>query len=248
MAPIHRARAAAPRDAPPRAIRCDRPRAVPALVFALTALALAGCAQLPTRPGSEPPSSFMASARRGSVEAAGVLIAGWHTGLVLPADELGGLRVLLVHDPGARYVSLGWGNRRFYMAAHPGSGDALAALFPSRSALLVQTFASASDAMPVEGRLEWVCADRAELWRIDTFVRDSLQWRSGRALDLGAGARTQGEFYASSAHYDALHTCNTWTLAALQFAGFPVKAAGVLFAGQAGRRIRTLPMCPPPAG
>lgn len=232
-----------------QADKCFR---VGALACALAALALAlalpGCAELPSTPSGAPPASFLPDMHGAARQAVGVQIAGWHSGLVLSATELGMLQGLLVHAAGARYVSIGWGNRRFYRAAHPGSGDALAALFPSRSVLLVQTFAHASDAVAASGRVDWVCADRTQLWRIDLYVRDSLQLRSGRALDLGAGPRRDGQFYASSAHYDAFHTCNTWTVATLQFAGYPVTAAGVVFAGQVGRRIRSLPMCPPRAG
>ncbi len=229
-------------------------------MYSLALLALSGCAELPGRPGGAPPPGFMASQRGPQVQAVGVLIARWHTGLVLPSTELGPLRALLRYDPTARYLSIGWGNRRFYTAAHPNSGDALAALLPSRSVLLVQGLAGAADATPADGRLEWVCADRGELWRLAAYVHDSLQWQSGRPangpasgpsevpvqwpVELGAGLLPESRFYASSAHYDAFHTCNTWTLAALQYAGLHVSAAGVLFAGQVGRRIRHLPMCP----
>lgn len=135
------------------------------------------------------------------------------------------------------------GDRRFYMAAHPNSGDALAALFPSPSVVLVQTLSSAADAVPPGGRLQWVCADRAELGKLDAYVRDSLRWRSGTPIELEAGPLPDSRFYASSAHYDALHTCNTWTAAALQFAGLRIRAAGVLFAAQVRRRVQSLPTC-----
>jgi len=213
----------------------------------LVALWLSGCAELPTAPSGGPPATFLAGASVGATQAVGVLIAGWHTGLLLPSDELGVLKVLQ-HDPATPYVSLGWGNRRFYMARHPGSGDALAALLPSSSVLLVQTLAHASDAVPAEGRIKWVCIDRAELWRLQVYLHDSLQWRLGQPLVVGAGPLPHGRFYASSERYDAFHTCNTWTLAALQFAGLPVMAEGVLFAAQVARRIQALPACPPASG
>jgi hypothetical protein len=222
------------------------PRAWTVACWLLT-LWLSGCAALPTGPSGAPPPTFLAGLSGGRTPVVGVLIAGWHTGLVLPADELGLLRERLQHNPTARFASVGWGNRRFYMETHPSSGDALAALFPSSSALLVQAVANASDAVPADGRLEWLCADRDQLWKLDRYLIDSLRWRSGRPLDLGPGPLADSRFYASSARYDAFHDCNTWTVAALQFAGLPVTAAGVLFAGQVARRIQALPACPLPA-
>lgn len=207
-------------------------------------LALSACAELPGTAGGVPSPKLPTGARTSNGQAVGVLIARWHTGLVVPSGELGSLRVLLRSDPAARYVSVGWGDRRFYTAAHPNSADAFAALFPSRSVLLVQTVASASDAVPADGRVEWICADRIELWRLDIYLRDSLRWRAAGPVELGPGPLPESHFYASGARYDAFHTCNTWTLAALQFAGLPVRALGVLLAGQVGRRIRALPMCP----
>lgn len=204
------------------------------------ALWLSGCAALPNGPSGAPPASFLAS---NSPESVGVLIAGRHTGLVLPADELGMLRDRLQLTSNAHFVSIGWGNRRFYMANPPDSGDALAAVFPSESVLLIQAIVRTADATPSAGELEWLCLDRNELWRLDSYLSDSLQWRGGRPLQLGPGPLPQSRFYASGVRYDAFNNCNTWTIGALQFAGVPVTSSGVLFAGQVARRIGTLPAC-----
>lgn len=224
-----------------------RPRDPLLLVATLLALSLAACAELPPGPSGPPPQAFLERSGSGT-QAVGVLIARWHSGLVLPADELGRLGERLVRGSSARFVSVGWGDRRFYMAAHPASGAALGALFPSRSVLLVQTVTAALDGVPADGRLEWICVDRDELWRLDDYLSDSLRWRSGAPLELGPGPLPDSRFYASSGRYDAFHNCNTWTLAALQFARLPVSAAGVLFAGQVAARTQTLAGCAAPAG
>jgi Protein of unknown function (DUF2459) len=172
-----------------------------------------------------------------------VLIAGWHSGLVLPSRELGPLAPLLAHGSHARYLSFGWGNRRFYMAAHPGSGDALAALFRSPSVLFVQRMSSPAELLDEPSRIHWLCADREELWRLDSYIEQSLSRRGGRWIDLGRGPFPGSAFYASTRHYSLAHTCNTWTLGALQFAGLPVRARGVILASQASARLRPLRVC-----
>lgn len=205
---------------------------------------LGGCAQMPAHTGP-PPSSFEAlGANRLPLEI-GIPVAGWHTGLVLPAEELGPLRPLMRREPQARYVSFGWGNRRFYMATRPRSGDAVAALFRSPSALFVQPGGAPADLLASDAHIHWACVTREQLWRLDRYIEKSLS-RPDRPVDLGAGPLPGSRFYASTGHYSALHTCNTWTAAGLQYAGLPVRASGVLFASQVDRRIRALRACPAP--
>lgn len=205
---------------------------------------LGGCAEMPARTGT-PPSSFEArSANRPPLEI-GILVAGWHTGLLLPASELGPLRPLARGGHRAGYLSFGWGNRRFYMARQPGSGDAIAALVRSPSALFVQRGAAPADLLASDAHIHWACVTREQLWRLDRYIEKSLS-RPDRPVDPGPGPLPGSRFYASTGHYSALHTCNTWTAAGLQYAGLPVRASGVLFASQVDRRIRALRACPAP--
>jgi hypothetical protein len=174
-----------------------------------------------------------------------VLVAGWHSGIVLPAGELGPLGSLR-EDPRARYFSFGWGNRRFYMATHPDSGAAVAALFPSPSTLFVQAVSAPTDLLGENAQIHWVCADSDELWLLASYIERSLSEPEGKPIDLGTGRASNSRFYASTGHYSAVHTCNTWTVAALQYAHLPVRAGGVLFASQVDSRVGALRACPGP--
>ena len=204
---------------------------------------LCGCVEMPVTTGTPPPPSFLPSAANHVPLEIGVLVAGWHSGIVLPTDELGPLGSLR-EAPHGNYLSFGWGNRRFYMAAHPGPGEAVAALFPSPSALFVQAVSTPTELLAANARIHWVCADRAELWRIASYIEHSLSHPGAEPIDLGAGPVPESRFYASTGHYSAVHTCNTWTVAALQYAHLPIRAAGVLFASQVDRRVGSLRACP----
>lgn len=204
---------------------------------------LCGCAEMPTHAGPPPPV-FLASGTSHAPFAIGVLVAGWHTGLVLPAGELGPLQPLVQGNPRTKYLSFGWGNRRFYMAAHPGSGDAVAALFRSSSAVFVQEGTAPAELAASDTQIHWLCANREELWRVDRYIEASLYLPKGKPVNLGSGPLPASRFYASTEHYSAVHTCNTWTVTALQYAGLPVRAGGVIFADQAAARIRALRPCP----
>ncbi len=214
---------------------------------ALAATLLCGCGAppravaAPALPRVLPGHSRVETAGRAAV--IGVLFAGWHTGLILPVSELGPLRSVLQVKPGERYVSFGWGNRRFYMSTHPPLAEALAALFRSPSTVLVEGAPTVEDLLPSAGTYRWLCANRTEVRRLVAYLLESLRERGGKPIVLGAGPVSNSEFLASGERYDALHTCNTWTAAALQNAGLAIRAAGVIFSSQLKDRLRNLSSC-----
>ncbi len=172
---------------------------------------------------------------------------GWHTGLIVRPQSLGRLWPnLRPWFPHARYLLIGWGNRRFYMAPHPGLRAALAALVPSRSVLLVQGLHAAPSRSPAlyGTRIRWLCLSRTGLHRLADDLNDSFKrQRAGQLVPVGPEPSTNGEFFASTGIYDAVHTCNTWVAAALHAGGLPVRARGVLFATQVMRQLTALPAC-----
>ena len=229
------------------------------LPFTAAAALLCGCAGFSRpAPAPAPPPTFLPAPAGGSPRelVIGVLVTAWHSGLILPARELASLKALLPRYAHERYVSFGWGNRRFYMSAHPTPEDAVAALFSSPSVLLIQAAPTAQELVPQGGTLRWLCADRGEVWRMDVYLRDALRRVGGKPVRLGPGPHADSAFFASRERYDALHTCNTWTAAALVFAGLPVRAGHVIFSGQIERLAGNLRGCPrnpatvgrPPAG
>jgi len=218
-------------------------RSIPVVLAATLLCACAGFSR--PAPTVAPTSSFppIRPAARGAPLVIGVLVAGWHTGLILPLRELGPLSSLSSRYPGDRYLSFGWGNRRFYMASHPSPMDAIRALFSSPSAMLVQGAPTSLALVDSTDHLRWLCADRRQVIRLDTYVRDALRKRSDEPILLRAESQINGAFYASGERYDVLHTCNTWTAAALEYAGLPVRAGGVVFSSQLAGQVRKLPAC-----
>lgn len=173
----------------------------------------------------------------------GVLVAGWHSGLILPSPELGPLKALLPRYAHQRYVSFGWGNRRFYMSAHPSLSDAIAALFSSPSVVLVRSAPTLRGLGPNGAGYHWLCADRTQVSRIDAYLSHAFRRSHRKLVRLAAGPGLDSAFYASKERYDALHTCNTWTAEALAYAGLPVHAGDVIFSSQIVPLIRKLPAC-----
>ncbi len=214
---------------------------------AAAAALLCGCAgPRRTAPIPAPPPAFLASRTPASScpLAIGVLIEGWHSGLILPVGELGPLGPLLPRYPDERYTSFGWGNRRFYMSPHPTFAEAVSALFSSPSVVLVEGAPTWRALSSSGAQLHWLRADQDEIWRMDAYLRRTLGSPGARARRLGRGLQADSAFYASPERYDALHTCNTWTADALQNAGYPIHDHGVIFSSQLERLIEKLPACP----
>lgn len=169
-----------------------------------------------------------------------VLSNGFHSQLVLPSADLRGpLAAFQADFPSARWLAFGWGERRFFMAPHPGIGTALRAVFPAASALLVTGLAQA----PTPGAGERVLPLRVSqtgLRRISDYLWSCVKVSAqGVPRRLASGPQPDSAFYASTGTYDLFHTCNTWTAAALRAGGIPVRG-GVITAGQLERRIARL--------
>lgn len=210
------------------------------LGIACGVLLVPGCTTLNPAAGSAAHRRGAELTRATSDEPLWVFDAGWHTGLVLSRAEMGpSLAGLLRRSPRARYFVWGWGNRHYYMAAQPTSAMGLAALFPSRSVVLVQACRHSPAVCLFPGtRLRAVAVSRGGIGRLDDYLARSL--RKGAHGDLqpiAPGPYPHSEFFASGLSYDAFHTCNTWTAEALQAAGLPVSSGGVVFAGQVWRQL-----------
>ncbi len=168
-----------------------------------------------------------------------VIARGWHTDIGLPVDEVTGPLATLERDfPGIRFMVFGFGERDYLMARSAGSGEMLAALFPSKSAILM----TALRAPPTEAFAdEHVVTLRLTQDGVDRMAE--LIWRAlektadGSAYRLADGPYPGSTFYASNETYDAFHTCNTWTALLLRSGGLPINPDGVLFTGQVMQQV-----------
>jgi uncharacterized protein (TIGR02117 family) len=200
---------------------------VRAHVVALLAGWLAGCAAMPTdAPVPNGDTTIYVVAR------------GWHTDIGLPVDAVTGPLASLEQDfPGVRFMVFGFGERRFYMARDTGSGEMLAALLPSESAILMTALrAPPSDAFAGQTVVA-LHLPRSGVERIGLRLWDQLEkTANGSVVRLADGPYIGSVFYASRETYDAFHTCNTWTALVLRDAGYPMNTH-VLFAGQVMQQV-----------
>jgi len=198
---------------------------------AILAALASGCAARPPAPREAEPAAETQIA---------VAERGWHTDLCLSVADLTGPISALTRDfPGVRTLSFGFGERQFLLTRHPGFGEMLSAMLPSRSALLM----TALNSPPAEAfgadNVVTLGVSRAGLTAATGFIWNSLETRDGVAVRLADGPYPGSVFFAASGTYDAFDTCNTWTATGLRVAGLPVNA-GVIFAGQVMSQARSI--------
>jgi uncharacterized protein (TIGR02117 family) len=202
----------------------------------LACLVLAGCAA-PLPPA--PPADLTAGPRTETVY---LVEQGWHTDIGLLAaqfgDTLGRLRATF---PGLDTLVIGFGQRAYMLRPHPDFGDMLAALAPGPGAMLVTAMRDTPQtAFPTEDVVVLHVSARG-LARLVDFVAKSFERAPDGALHAIADGPYPGSlFYASTRTYSAGYTCNTWTAEALQTAGLPVHADGVVFADEVADPARRI--------
>jgi uncharacterized protein (TIGR02117 family) len=199
---------------------------------------LAGCSTMrPPAPDRTPPGS-----------AAMVYVArrGWHIDVGFALSDLEPPLAALGADfPGARYLSFGFGDRRYLMSRNHGGPQLLAALWPGAGLLLVTALKGTPEAAFGADQVVALRMDREQMRAVEAFVWQSLSVRPHGAGPLAAGPYEGSLFYEAAPRYSALHTCNTWAAETLRASGLPIHPAGVVFAaqlwGQIGRLIRAQP-------
>jgi uncharacterized protein (TIGR02117 family) len=204
---------------------------VRAVLLAVLVGWLAGCAVAPAKgPMPEGDAKLYVVAR------------GWHTDLGFPVQELSGpLTSLEQGFPGVRYLVFGFGERAYYMGRTEGSGEMLAALFPSKAAILLTALTAAPTQAFPDHEVVVLRLSPADLARVETRLWDDLEKSTtGAAVRLADGPYVGSAFYASTATYDGFHTCNTWTALLLRQGGFPINTH-VLLADQVMRQVRGAP-------
>lgn len=194
---------------------------------------LAGCAATPVAP-------YAGDAPRD--ETLYLIAGGWHTEIGLSRAAASALPPALTEAfPGARYLAFGWGERGYYTAAHPGSGDALRALFPGPAVMLVIPLDAAPEEAFGAGNVLALPVSRPGLAQLARYLSDDIARNGdGTPRRVARGPSPASVFYDSTGTYALTRTCNTWTAEALRVAGLPVRAAGVILAGQVLSQARPL--------
>lgn len=191
----------------------------------LIALFLIGCSSGPQHPAAPVPEG---------VDRVYVIDRGWHTDIGLPVTELHGKLALVAADfPGATSLTVGFGDRMYLLNRDTNFFDMLRALLPGRAALLVTGLRAPPETAFGPDKVVTLAIAKPQLEALEAFLASYFATdRDGQPLRLADGAYPGSLFFASDATYDALYTCNTWTVEVLRAGGYPVSTTLVIFAHQ----------------
>ena len=182
---------------------------------------LSGCAEPSSSPA--PPADALVY----------VIGRGWHTDIGLPANEIDGpLTALERPFPGVRVLTVGFGDRRFVLTGDRSPLSLLKALLPGDGALLVTALAATPQEAFGASQVVPLHITRAEMTRLQARLWSEFQLSAAEPIKLAAGPYPGSLFYAASATYSGLYTCNTWTAEMARAGGLAIPATGVVFAGQ----------------
>ncbi len=164
---------------------------------------------------------------------------GWHTDLCVPAAEATGVFAAAASGfPGASVLCVGFGERGYLLARGADPFDAVAAIFPSRAALLLTALRAPPEAAFGRRHVVRLGIGRAGVAGLRAFLdRAFARAPDGAPARLRAGPYPGSAFYAATGTYDLFSTCNTWSARGLRAAGVPV-GGGVVTAGQIMDRAR----------
>jgi Protein of unknown function (DUF2459) len=171
-----------------------------------------------------------------------VVRRGWHIDVGYAVQDLREpLRSIAKNFPSVDYVFFGFGDKHYLDNVKNQHGPKmLAALWPGRGIILVTTLQSPPKAAFDDDRVIAMAATERQLQDSQNYVWESLITESQEADVYQPGPYVGGYYFLAVPKYSAVHTCNTWAAQTLRAAGFPIRARGVLFAGQLWSQVRRL--------
>lgn len=209
-----------------------------ATVAIALALCLAGCSSNRALAGATVAPSEAAPARDITLY---VVRRGWHIDLGFAADDLlQPLKNVSEQFPEARFVTFGFGDRRYLHVRNPAFPNMLAALWPGDGLMLVTALRGTPQQAFGETEVVALTLPASKIMAAQQSIAAAFSLQDGRPQSDGPGPYEGSAYWRSSLRYSAAYTCNTWAAQVLASAGLPLPVRGVVFAGQVWRPVRRL--------
>ena len=169
-----------------------------------------------------------------------VLRHRWHTGIVLPGDQLSDELAFLRDGLGdAPYYEIGWGDESFYRATRVELGlAARALLWPTETVMHVVALERAPDSYP-HTDIRTLLIDEAGMHGLREAIAATFQQDLGAPAFIDAGLYGRSAFFVADGTFWLGNTCNSWTIRKLNAAGLPA-GRNRLTAGAVMRRVHRL--------
>jgi uncharacterized protein (TIGR02117 family) len=174
-----------------------------------------------------------------STSAIYVVRHGWHAGIALRrADLSADAWPVLDAFPEARYLEVGWGEKRYYPGHTRGVWGALrAGAWPTSSVLHIVPIARSVPASFPKNTIARVPVDATELAALTRYVAESFA-TDADTLAAGPGLYPDSQFYRSGLTYHVFNNCNHWAAGALEAAGCDTAPRWTLTVGRVLRQAQ----------
>lgn len=172
-----------------------------------------------------------------------VVIYGWHSGIVIPAEELSS-ELLFVKDnlDETPYYEFGWGDSVFYPSEKITIIHTMDALFCPGSSVIRVLGMSKSPALllPAENVIKLSVAKENYHLMIRAIANSFKRNLNENPRFLFFSKYGFSAFYAAAGKYSVFNTCNSWTAEILQKAGFPLHGFMNLTPGKLMEQLQIL--------
>jgi len=151
----------------------------------------------------------------------------WHTGFVIPADDIQALIPQLKERFGnTPYLEFGWGDKGFYQAKEITSGLSMQAIFwPTESVMHVVAVPQNPEIYFPKSKVETLCLDKNQYALLLSFIEQSFyKGSNGSVIELKNGIYGNSQFYKSVGDYYLMNTCNKWTAKGLESADLDISS------------------------
>ena len=174
-----------------------------------------------------------------------VLDNGFHTDLAVPRAALmrrgGPLAQATAGLAPGDWISIGWGDARFYVDQSPISDrlpDGARAFFRPGNASVVMLDPRSDPGAAHAGDVARLTLTRAQFDGLADRIEQSLALTDGRPRIVAARPSDDARFFASRETFSILHLCNHWTAGVLNAAGVPVRPVRSIASAEVVRSVR----------
>lgn len=167
-----------------------------------------------------------------------VVSHGWHTGIVIPGNELGQqLSFLKGYFGEYGYYEFGWGDKDFYQAETITSKITLQAIiWPTESVMHIAAFSTKPNEYFPSSKTVAIKVSKKGLEKLRTSIADSFRKENGQVIQTQKGLYGRSLFFTGQGRFYITNTCNTWTARMLKTTGAPFSSFLTLTAGSVIRQ------------
>jgi len=163
-----------------------------------------------------------------------VVSHGWHTGFVVPSEEIyKSIPSLEERFGGSPNIEFGWGDKGFYQAKEITTGLTIRAIFwPTESVIHAVAVPENVTGYFENSEVTKICLSEGELESLTLFISGSFyKDENNQVIPLKNGIYGNSQFYKGVGDYYLMNTCNKWTAKGLKSVGMDISPTFKLTAG-----------------